>query len=207
VEVYTNTLLSDIHTSGHGNQEELKLMLRLFKPSYFMPVHGEYRMLKTHADLAIECDIPKENTFILENGEVLSLHKGVVTRAANVHASDVYVDGNRIGDVSNAVMKDRKTMAGDGIVVVIANVDTNNNTLLGNPNITTRGFVLVNYNFELLKQLEEISKKAIISKLKDRINYAEVKQEIINQLAPYIYDKTGRKPIILPVIMNIKKTN
>lgn len=207
VEVYTNTLLSDIHTSGHGNQEELKLMLRLFKPSYFMPVHGEYRMLKSHADLAIECDIPKENTFILENGEVLSLHKGVITKTGNVHASDVYVDGNRIGDVSNAVMKDRKTMAGDGIVVVIANVDTNNNTLLGSPNITTRGFVLVNYNFELLKQLEEISKKAIISKLKDRINYAEVKQEIINQLAPYIYDKTGRKPIILPVIMNIKKTN
>lgn len=207
VEVYTNTLLSDIHTSGHGNQEELKLMLRLFKPSYFMPVHGEYRMLKSHADLAIECDIPKENTFILENGEVLSLHKGVITKTGNVHASDVYVDGNRIGDVSNAVMKDRKTMAGDGIVVVIANVDANNNTLLGSPNITTRGFVLVNYNFELLKQLEEISKKAIISKLKDRINYAEVKQEIINQLAPYIYDKTGRKPIILPVIMNIKKTN
>ncbi|MFA5603983.1 MAG: ribonuclease J [Bacilli bacterium] len=207
VEVYTNTSLSDIHTSGHGNQEELKLMLRLFKPAYFMPVHGEYRMLKTHADLAVECDIPKENTFILENGEVLSLHKGVITRAANVHASDVYVDGNRIGDVSNAVMKDRKTMAGDGIVVVIANVDTANNLLLGSPNITTRGFVLVNYNFELLKQLEDISKKAIISKLKDRINYAEVKQEIINQLAPYIYDKTGRKPIILPVIMNIKKIN
>ncbi len=206
VKVYTNTLLSDIHTSGHGKAEELKLMIRLMKPGYFMPVHGEYRMLKTHADLAIECDVPKENTFILSNGEILSLYKGKVTKNGIVQASDVYVDGNRIGDISNAVMKDRQVMATDGIVVVIANVDTSKNILLSNPNITTRGFVLVNYNFELLKELEEISKKAIISKLKDRINYAEVKQEIIGQLAPYIYDKTGRKPIILPVIMNIKET-
>ena len=182
-------------------------MLRLMNPKYFMPAHGEYRMLKAHADLAIECDVPKENTFVLSNGEVLSLYKGKITKDGIVQASDVYVDGNRIGDISNAVMKDRQVMASDGIVVVIANVDTNKNILLGNPNITTRGFVLVNYNFELLKQLEKISKKAIISKLKNRINYAEIKQEIIAQLSPYIYDKTGRKPIILPVIMNIKKAN
>ncbi|MDD4283015.1 MAG: ribonuclease J [Bacilli bacterium] len=207
VQVYTNTSLSDIHTSGHGNREELKLMLRLMNPKYFMPAHGEYRMLKAHADLAIECDIPKENTFVLSNGDVLSLYNGKITNGGIIQASDVYVDGNRIGDISNAVMKDRKIMSSDGVVVVIANVDTDKNILLGSPNITTRGFVLVNYNFELLKKLEDISKKAIISKLKDRINYAEVKQEIINQLAPYIYDQTGRKPIILPVIMNIKKTN
>ncbi len=207
VRVYTNTSLSDIHTSGHGNQEELKLMLRLMKPRYFMPVHGEYRMLKAHADLAIECNIPKENTFVLSNGDVLSLYKGKIKKNGSIQASDVYVDGNRIGDVSNAVMKDRKVMASDGIVTVIANVDTSKNLLLGNPNITTRGFVLVNYNHDLLKKLEDIVKKAILSKLKDRINYTEVKQEIINQLTPYIYKKTGRKPIILPVIMNIKKTN
>ena len=207
VQVYTNTSLSDIHTSGHGNQEELKLMIRLMKPKYFMPVHGEYRMLKTHADLAIECDIPKENTFVLTNGEILSLYKGKVIKNGMIQASDVYVDGNRIGDISNAVMKDRKIMASDGIVTVIANVDTSNNVLLGNPNITTRGFVLINDNLNLLKEIEQIAKKAILSKLKDRINYTEIKQEIISQLTPYIYNKTGRKPIILPVIMNIKKTN
>ena len=205
VEVYTNTSLSDIHTSGHGSQEELKLMLRLMKPKYFMPFHGEYRMLKSHADLAVECDIPKENTFILSNGEVLSLYKGQITRAGSVQAGDIYVDGNRIGDVGNAVMKDRKVMANDGIVVVIANIDTNNNQLLGNPNITTRGFVLVNDNSELLKKLEEIGKNAINAKISSRINYSEIKLEIINQLSVYIYDKTGRKPIILPVIMDIKR--
>lgn len=205
VKVYTNTSLSDIHTSGHASEEELKLMLRLIKPKYFMPFHGEYRMLKRHTDLAVECDIPRENTFVLGNGDVLILKKGKITRGTPVQAGDVYVDGNRIGDVSNAVMKDRKIMSSDGIVVVIANIDINNNELLGNPNITTRGFVLVNENIELLKELEETSKKAILSKIKNHINYSEIKSEIIYQLSNYIFDKTGRKPIILPVIMDIKK--
>lgn len=205
VKVYTNTSLSDIHTSGHASEEELKLMLRLIKPKYFMPFHGEYRMLKRHTDLAVECDIPRENTFVLGNGDVLVLKKGKITRGTPVQAGDVYVDGNRIGDVSNAVMKDRKIMSSDGIVVVIANIDINNNELLGNPNITTRGFVLVNENIGLLKELEETSKKAILSKIKNHINYSEIKSEIIYQLSNYIYDKTGRKPIILPVIMDIKK--
>jgi len=205
VEVYTNTFLSDIHTSGHGNQEDLKLMIHLLNPKYFMPYHGEYRMLKSHADLAIECCIPKKNTFILSNGDVLSINKGKIEKNGTVPAGDIYVDGNRIGDIGNAVMKDRKVMANDGIVVVIANIDTNNHQLLGNPNITTRGFVLVNDNNALLKKLEEISKQAINSKINNKINYTEIKLEIINQLSPYIYEKTGRKPIILPVIMDIKR--
>jgi ribonuclease J len=96
VKVYTNTLLSDIHTSGHGSQEELKLMIRLFRPRYFMPVHGEYRMLKKHADLAIDCGIPKENTFVLGNGDVLSMYKGRVKQEGYIQAGDSYVDGNRI---------------------------------------------------------------------------------------------------------------
>lgn len=205
VEVYTNTFLSDIHTSGHGSQEDLKLMIRLINPKYFMPYHGEYRMLKSHADLAIECGLPKENTFILGNGDVLSINKGKIKQAGSIQAGDIYVDGNRIGDIGNAVMKDRKIMANDGIVIVIANIDTNNHQLLGNPNITTRGFVLVNDSSALLKELEEISKQAINSKINNRINYTEIKLEIINQLSPFIYEKTGRKPIILPVIMDIKR--
>lgn len=205
VEVYTNTFLSDIHTSGHGSQEDLKLMIRLINPKYFMPYHGEYRMLKSHADLAIECGLPKENTFILGNGDVLSINKGKIKQAGSIQAGDIYVDGNRIGDIGNAVMKDRKVMANDGIVIVIANIDTNNHQLLGNPNITTRGFVLVNDSSALLKELEEISKQAINSKINNRINYTEIKLEIINQLSPFIYEKTGRKPIILPVIMDIKR--
>lgn len=205
VKVYTNTSLNDIHTSGHGSEEELKLMIRLMKPKYFMPFHGEYRMLKRHADIGVLCDIPKENTFVLGNGDVLSMYKGQIKRAGVIQAGDVYVDGNRIGDVGAAVIKDRKIMANDGIVVMIANIDVANAKLLGKINITTRGFVLVNENEALLKELEEISKKAILSKLHNTISFADIKAEVTNTLTAYIQEKTGRHPIILPVIMDIKK--
>lgn len=205
VRVFTNTSLSDIHTSGHGSEEELKLMIRLMKPKYFMPFHGEYRMLKRHADIGVLCGIPKENTFVLGNGDVLSMYKGKITKAGVIQAGDVYVDGNRIGDVGAAVIKDRKIMANDGIVVVIANIDVVNAKLLGKVNITTRGFVLVNENEALLKDLETISKKAILSKLHGTISYSDIKSEITNTLVSYIQEKTGRHPIILPVIMDIKK--
>ena len=205
VSVYTNTSLSDIHTSGHGSEEELKLMLRLIKPKYFMPFHGEYRMLKRHAEIATLCDIPKQNTFVLNNGDVLSMYKGKITKAGTVQAGDVYVDGNRIGDIGNAVIKDRKVMANDGIVIVICNIDTINHKLLNTPNITTRGFITVNENEELLRELEEISKQAILNKMTKAINYADIKSEIITNLSSFIFDRTGRKPIILPVIMDIKR--
>ena len=205
VTVYTNTSLSDIHTSGHGNEEELKLMLRLINPTYFMPFHGEYRMLKKHADLAHLCGIPKENTFVLGNGDVLIMKDGVVRKGGKIIADDVYVDGNRIGEVSNAVMRDRLTMSKDGIVVVICNIDTKSGKLINNPNVISRGFVEVNDNIELLKKLEEISKKAIDKVIKTDINYQDIKTEIITNLLSYISDNTGRKPIILPVVMNVKK--
>ena len=205
VTVYTNTSLSDIHASGHANEEELKWMLRLAKPKYFMPFHGEYRMLKKHADIAVECDIPKENTFVLSNGDVLAMKKGVVTKAGHIPAGDTYVDGNRIGDVSTAVMRDRKIMANDGIVIAIINLDTEQKVQLSNPNIIARGFVLVNDNLDLLKKLELIARDAINDKIKTGINYADIKAEVINSLSNYINFHTGRKPIILPIIMSTKK--
>ena len=207
VSVYTNTLLSDIHTSGHGSEEELKLMLRLINPKYFMPFHGEYRMLKRHADIGVLCGIPKENTFVLGNGDMLSMYKGKIRKAGSIPAEDVYVDGNRIGDIGAAVIKDRKIMSNDGIIVVIANIDTKTKEILGHINITTRGFVQVNENEELLNDLENVSREAIKNKLGDYINYSEIKNEIITNLSSYTYEKTGRKPIILPVIMDIKRNS
>lgn len=205
VKVYTNTSLNDVHTSGHGNQDELKLMLRLIKPKYFMPFHGEYRMLKTHADLAIECGMPKENTFILENGEVLSLHKGVIKKDKQIQAGDVYVDGNRIGEIGNAVMRERKIMSSDGIVVVIANIDTQKKKLLAT-NITTRGFVLIQENLELLKEIENEANNIINNRLKTNCIFNDIKNDIINSLSSFIYEKTGRNPIILPIMNDIKNT-
>ncbi|MBR3198629.1 MAG: ribonuclease J [Bacilli bacterium] len=206
ITVYTNTSFSDIHASGHANEEELKWMIRLTNPKYFMPFHGEYRMLKKHADIAVSCDVPRENTFVLGNGEVLSMKNGVIKKAGYIPAGDSFVDGNRVGEVSNAVMKDRKIMAMDGIVVVIANMDMRNGKLLSTPSIVTRGFVLVNDNAELLKKLENLAQDAINSKVKTGINYSEIKLEISNVLSNYINLHTGRKPIILPVIMDIKKS-
>lgn len=206
VKVYTNTSLSDVHTSGHGNEEELKLMIRLIKPKYVMPFHGEYRMLKKHADIAVECGVPKENTFVLSNGDVLSMYKGEIKRAGKVPAGDTYIDGNRIGDIGTIVIKDRQIMGTDGIIVVIANVDMNKHEILGKVNITTRGFVQVNENEEMLHSLEEVSKQALENKLKVTTNFTELKNDITASISEYAYETTGRKPIVLPVIMDIKKS-
>lgn len=202
VKVYTNTSLSDVHTSGHANEEELKLMIRLMKPKYVMPIHGEYRMLKRHADIAVMCDVPKENTFVLSNGDVLSIKNGIVTKDKPIHTGDAYVDGNRIGDVDNPIMKERKIMSQDGIIIVT--ITLKNNELITNPCINTRGFVLVNDNIELLHELEEKCKYYIINKLKNNSNIAEIKSGIIQELSNLASIKTGRRPLILPVIMEIK---
>lgn len=204
VKVCTNTSISDVHTSGHGNKEELKLMLRLIKPKYFMPFHGEYRMLKSHADLAIECGIPKENTFVLENGNVLSLSKGKIKREKSITAGDVYVDGSRIGEIGVAVMKERKIMSSDGIVVVTYNINTKNNTLLGDVNITTRGFVQIQDNIELLKQIEKASTKIVNANLSKKSSFNELRNNLISDLSDYISNKTGRHPAIMPIMIEIK---
>ena len=206
VKVYTNSM-TEIHSSGHANKDELKLMIRLFKPEYFAPYHGEYRMLKEHCDLAISCGIPKENTFILENGDVLSISKKDIRKSGKVTAGDVYVDGSRIGDIGNVVIKDRKLMSSNGILVIIANIDIARKRLLATPSITTRGYILVNENEALIKQIEKYSEKIIINKLKDKnATYNDIKQELINTLMPFLSDKTGRVPIILPIMMDIKNS-
>lgn len=205
VKTYTNTLLNDIHSSGHGNQEELKLMIRLLKPKYVMPIHGEYRMLREHTDLAVACDVPRENTFIMQNGEMLSILNGKVKRDKSFACYDVYVDGNRIGDIGSVVIKDRKIMARDGILVLVCNVDLKKRLLLGKVTIATRGFILVNENEALIKQIENKATEIIIKELQNKkFNYSELKSNVINEVNTYIIEKTGRKPIILPVIMDIQ---
>ncbi|HOZ53779.1 MAG TPA: ribonuclease J [Bacilli bacterium] len=207
VDVYTTSLLSDIHASGHGYQEELKLMIRLFKPEYFVPIHGEYRMMKIHRDLAIDCGISKDKIFLLENGDVISLGSdGIIKKDGNVGAKDVYVDGNRIGDIGSSVIRDRKVLANDGILVAVYNVDVNNNTLIGRVNIITRGFILVNENDALIKQIESYVTNIINTSLSNKeFNIKDLKNQIIADLLTYIYNETGRKPVILPVMLEINK--
>lgn len=204
VKVYTNSELSDIHTSGHAKQEELKWMLRLIKPEYFMPVHGEYRMLKTHGDLGQLCGIPKENIFICKNGDVIELTKDGARLGKRVQAGDIYVDGSRIGDIGSTVIKDRQFMSREGILCVIINVNTKTRELLIKPNITTRGFILVNENAELIKNIEDKVTSIVKNSLKTGYNYIDLKNQIIFELSPYINELTGRRPIIIPVIMEVK---
>lgn len=204
VRVFTNSM-TDIHSSGHANQDELKLMIRLFKPKYFVPYHGEFRMLKMHADLGVMCGVDKDKTFVLENGDTLELSKGELKKAGRVQAGEVYVDGSRIGDVGSAVIKDRILMSNNGILVIIANIDTENRVLLGSPAITTRGYILVNENADLIREIQNYSENIINRNLSGKtFNFNDLKSEMINGLIPLLSDKTGRVPIILPIVMDIK---
>jgi len=206
VKVYTNNILADLHTSGHANEEEVKLMIRLIRPKYLMPFHGDYRMLKKQANIGINCGIPKENTFILKNGDTLNIKNHDITKGESKPGADIYVDGNRIGEIGGAVIKDRKIMANDGILVVIINVDMKKRELLIKPNITTRGFVLVNENEELIRKIENKAEQTITQALANpKSTFQTLKSDIIDTLYPFINNLTGRKPIILPIILDIKR--
>lgn len=204
VKVYTNTELSDIHTSGHAKQEELKWMLKLINPDYFMPIHGEYRMLKAHADLALACDVKKDNIFILKNGDTVELTKDGARIGKRVQAGDIYVDGSRIGDIGSVVIKDRQLMSQDGILVTILNLNPHTRELLIKPNITTRGFVLVNENSQLINKIENKVTQIVNNTIKNSYSFIDLKNQIILELNVFINELTGRRPMILPVIMEVK---
>ena len=206
VKVFTNGDINDIHASGHANMEELKLMVRLMQPKYMLPFHGEYRMLKNHADLSVMCGVDKDNTFILENGDSLILNNHIITKGPSIKQDDIYVDGEHANEIAAQVIRDRKIMAADGILVIIANIDMKNKKLLIKPAITTRGFIQVNQNEELIKMIEVKSSLTIIEKLKENnISFTDIKNYLSLQISAYINELTGRHPIILPIILDIKK--
>ena len=206
VKVFTNEEFSDIHTSGHAKQEELKLMLRLVKPEYFMPMHGEYRMLMSHKSLAMDCGIPSENIFVCKNGDVITLTNTGVVRDEPVEAGDVYVDGSRIGGIGGSVIKERKIMSHDGILMAIVNVNPLKKELLIKPNVTTRGFVMVNENADLIDKIERKVTQIVRDCMsKGNYSYTNLKGQIILELSPYISALTGRHPMILPVIMEVRQ--
>ncbi|MCR5223617.1 MAG: ribonuclease J [Bacilli bacterium] len=205
VKVYTNDTNESLHTSGHGKQVELEWMLRLIKPQYFMPIHGEYRMLKEHIDLAEQCGIPKDHSFLCGLGDVVVMDDEGCHKEGHVQAATVYVDGSRIGDVGSVILKDRQLMSKDGVLLTILNIDSKTHKLLIKPNITTRGFILVNENQELIKSIENKVVEIVNEATSKKHNITDLKNQIILELNMYINQLTGRRPIILPVIMEIKK--
>ncbi|MBU9720515.1 MULTISPECIES: ribonuclease J1 [Bacillaceae] len=196
--------LNDIHTSGHGGQEEQKLMLRLIKPKYFMPIHGEFRMQKMHGKLAEECGVASENIFLMDNGDVLALDKSEGSLAGKVPSGSVYVDGNGIGDIGNIVLRDRRILSEEGLVVVVVSLNMKEFKVAAGPDIISRGFVYMRESGDLINEAQAKLTTHLEGLMEKKTSqWSEIKTEITDMLGPFLYEKTKRKPMILPIIMEI----
>ena len=199
--VLTNSILFNVHSSGHPARQELRIMLKLFKPTYFMPMHGEYRMLKLHTEIAETLGIPKQNSFICRNGDILELKNHRVTRGGTVPADAIYIDGKDINGLSSAVIRDRKILAEDGVVSVSIVIDAKQNQLLLKPTIHALGFVFQSAN-DMLKNAEAKLEDRLKLLMKNRVSFSELKNTMKEVVGKYLFIKTQRNPMIIPVIMN-----
>lgn len=195
---------SDIHVSGHAKQEELKLMHRLVKPKFFMPVHGEYRMLKIHAELAEELGMPSQNIFVNKTGDVLEIDRNSAKVTGTIPTGNVLVDGLGVGDVGNIVLRDRKHLSEDGLMIVVVTISKEDGKVLAGPDIISRGFVYVRESEDLMDGAKNIIKD-VLRACEDRNikEWAYLKNNIKENLKEYLYQKTKRNPMILPIIMEV----
>ena len=193
-----------IHVSGHGSQEELKLIINLVRPKYLIPVHGEYRMLKYHGKLAEGVGIPKENIFIGENGQVFEFTADSGRMAGKVTAGKVFIDGLGIGDVGNIVIRDRRQLSQDGVLIVVITLDKQRGCVVSGPDIVSRGFVYVRDAEVLIKEARGVV-KGVLEKCENRqiTEWAPIKNNIREALGKHLFNKTGRRPMILPIIMEL----
>lgn len=202
-EVIQSTL-DDIHTSGHGGQEEQKLMLRLINPKFFMPIHGEYRMLNMHKKLAADCGVPQDHSFIMDNGDVLALSQDQAHPAGKISSGSVYVDGNGIGDIGNIVLRDRRILSEEGLVVIVMTINMKQHKILAGPDLISRGFVYMRESGDLIKDAQALLANHLQTVMKRKTTqWSEIKSEMSDTLAPFLYEKTRRRPMILPIIMEV----
>lgn len=196
--------LADIHVSGHACQEELKLIHRLIKPKFFFPVHGEYRHLKQHANLANELGMPMENIFIMDIGKVLELTDDSARINGSVTSGRVLVDGLGVGDVGNIVLRDRKHLSQDGLIVIVITIEGDTGNVVAGPDIISRGFVYVRESEDLMDEIREVCKSALQKCEDKKKNDWSTKKSIIRDaLRDYLFEKTKRRPMILPIIMEV----
>ena len=200
-----NVVFQDVHVSGHACQEEIKLIYSLVKPKYAIPVHGEYRHLKAHAEVAQSLGIPKENIFLMYSGDVMELDEDGAAVTGKVHTGAIMVDGLGVGDVGNIVLRDRQHLSEDGIMVVVLTLEKRTNQLLAGPDIVSRGFVYVRESEDLMGEAREVVEEALDGCLSKNISdWGKIKSTIKDALGDYVWKKTKRRPMILPIIMEHK---
>jgi ribonuclease J len=200
-DVKQNSLAFSLHSSGHPCRQELRLMLSLMRPKYFMPAHGEYRMLKLHAELAQTLGMPADHIFICDNGDAIQLYNHKITRGGHIQADDVYIDGNDLDGVSSAVINDRDILKNDGMVAVLLTIDSKKNKLLVPPLVYTRGFA-ANETLHVVRHAQMQAESALAELMVRKVTFSEIKSTVKTAVSKYIYRKTQRSPMIIPVIMN-----
>lgn len=194
--------MEEVHVSGHACREELKLIHSLIKPKYFVPVHGEYRHLKEHAELAKSLGMDEKNIFLLDNGDVLELTGKKAVKAKSIHTGTVYVDGSGVGDVGNIVLRDRKVLSQDGILTAVLAIDKESKEIISGPDIISRGFVYVKDSNDLLNEATTLIEREVENCLaNDIVDWYSIKSKIKSSLGQFLYTKTKRKPMIIPVIV------
>ncbi len=195
----------EVHVSGHACQEELKLFQALVKPKYFMPVHGEYRHMAANRELALSIGVEGSNIFIGEIGRVLEIDKKGARFAESVPSGKVLVDGNSVGDIGNIVLRDRRHLAEDGLVVIVASVDLNERILLSGPDIVSRGFVYVRESDALMDEVRALAQSALLAGIsgKGRLDRVALKGKVRDDVSKFLYQKTKRRPMVLPIIMYV----
>lgn len=202
--IYGSGSTTGMHVSGHGYQEDLKLMLTLMKPTYFIPIHGEYRMLHHHRLLAESVGVEKGNTFIIKNGDVVDIENGMAVQTRSIPNGDTYVDGVSVGDVGEIVLRDRRQLSEDGMVVIVITLSKADRKIIQGPDTITRGFVYVKDSEDLIREINRLTKKTINDLQAENVRQWNVmKQNIKKSVGHYLFTQTKRKPMILPVIIEI----
>ncbi len=196
--------VSDIHVSGHASKEELKLMMNMVKPKYFMPIHGEYRFLKYHANLAKKSGIPEENIFILENGEVLEISGSGITKNGKIQAGRVFIDGKSAGGVEHIVLRDRRRLAHDGVVIILVGIERLTKKIVSGPEIISRGFIFEDASQDIINEVQVLMAKTLLG-IEDNLisDISLVQSKLRTALKKYLRDKMDRKPMIIPIIMEV----
>ena len=205
VNVLTNTVLSEIHSSGHPAKQELRLMLKLVRPKYFMPMHGEYRMLKIHGNIAISLGIPKENVFVNENGEMLNMRNQFIVKDGKVPADDVYIDGNDLSGLNANVIRDREILNDEGIIAIVLSLDLKERKLICKPAIHSSGFMYLENN-DILKNIKNLVEETVTKELNSKVtlNQDTICNNIEKVVKNYVYDMTARSPMIT-VLINVNR--